>query len=120
MCESNKGATNMSILPYSEEQTREQAQRDRGTAITLAGIQIESIRDHYNKRREVSHRLFERLVQSVKKIGSHIPLTATRAQEFEAKMNKAGTDQFTVHVDGNRVYLEGYFDLSKLHREILW
>jgi hypothetical protein len=79
------------------------------------------LRERFVKRHEVDHGLFWRLVQSMLKIGAHIGLTPERAGELEAKITKTGTgDVFTVHVEGNKIYIEGYFDLNKLKQEILW
>jgi len=111
----------MTIHPFTEQEAQEFQRRSRGNAVDSASVQIDMLRTKFKKRGEVDHGLFQRLVQSVLKIGAHIGLTPERTHELEKKIEKAGTgDNFTVYVDGSRVYIEGYFDLNKLRQEILW
>ena len=112
---------NDAINPLSDDQQREKLRKDRANAINLMCMQAEMLQTNFVKRREVDHSVFGRLVQSILKIVAHIKLDGERAHRFERKMQEAGAgDNFTVHVDGNRVYVEGFFDLNKLHQTMLW
>jgi len=110
----------MVISPFTEK-TAEERRRDRETAIELAGIQIARLADHFDKRHEVSRSIFRRIVQSLLKIGGHLPMAHDHAEALQAKLNAAGMkDQWTLHIEGDSIYIEGYFNLKALQKEVLW
>lgn len=110
----------MVLTPYTEADAREQERRERRSALNVLSFQVEQLRDGFTKRGGVSHGLFERIVQSLLKIGRHIPVSPESADRFEQKLNRAGTGEFVVNMEGPKVFLSGYFEMDKIRREMLW
>jgi hypothetical protein len=110
----------MMVYPYTEKVAREKQRMDREGAISLAGIQFEMLIRAFAKRHTVSRDLFQRIVQSMLKIGGHLTLTPERTESLEKKLQGAGMNEFSVYRDGNRIYIEGFYDMDKLRKEILW
>jgi hypothetical protein len=111
----------MTLHPFTAKDEQEKARRDRASHVNLAGIQMERLWHNFDRTKKVEHNLFHRLVQSLLKIGAHIPMTVEHAESLEKKMRGAATeDTQMVHIDGNRIYIEGYYDLNKLRQELLW
>ena len=104
----------------AQAETKEKRRRDREATISIAIIQMEMLARHFDKRREVSHNIFQRIVKSLLRIGGHIPLSVERAEGMEKALRDAGVKEPTISLDGDRIYLEGYFDLDKLRQEVLW
>jgi hypothetical protein len=112
----------MIIERATPEKVKERQRKDREAAISIAGIQMEMLVSRFEKQRKVSHDLFRRLVKSLLRVGAHIRWGTEdgSADDLEQKLHKVGSDGHTVNVDGGRIYIEGYFDLGELRKEILW
>jgi hypothetical protein len=110
----------MIIYEQTAKTERDKQRSERESAISVAGIQLEMLIRHFAKRREVPRSIYQRLVQSVIKIGAHLSLTVERVEEFEKKLRNAAPGDHTISMQGNRMYIQGYFDLDKLKKEVMW
>jgi hypothetical protein len=112
----------VTLNPFTERDAQEKARRDRATHVHLAGIQMERLLFSFDRTKKVNHELLQRLIQTLLKVGGHIPMTHERAESLEAKLKAAVTDdgEYTLRIQGNRIYIEGYFDLNKLKNDMLW
>ncbi len=109
------------INPLSSERAREQVFKDRADAIALLNVQADMLQQNFFSRREVSHPIVQRITQMLLKLVATIRMDDVAPERLEKKFREAGTgDSFTVHVSQGKIYIEGYFDLNKLHRSLLW
>jgi len=106
----------------SEHRDAEKLRQARGGAINIAVLQAEMLQTHFVKTRTVSLQYWHRLIASLLKLGGHLQITPEDRARLENKMVGAisGDGQGTVNVEGNKIYIEGYFDINKLHQHILW
>lgn len=103
----------------SEHRDAEKLRQARGGAINIAVLQAEMLQTHFVKTRTVSLQYWHRLIASLLKLGGHLQITPEDRSRLEQKLYNAG-DNCSVNVEGNRIYIEGYFDINKLRQHILW
>jgi hypothetical protein len=112
----------MTLHPYTERDAQEKARRDRAMNVSVASIQMGRLEHTFNRTKKVDHTIFQRLIQTLLKIGGHIPMSQERAENLKYKLQGAvtGDGQCTVQVESGRIYVEGYFSLNKLKDGMLW
>ncbi|SRR5258706_15803234 len=109
------------INPLSGKEQTERIHKDRSSAVELMCVQADMLKAHYDKRKEVSHQIVQRITQKLLSLVATIRMDDVAPERLEKKLYEAGTgDSFTVHVSQGKIYIEGYFDLSKLHKSLLW
>ncbi len=94
--------------------------RVRTASMNLLPTVVDMLHARWTQRREVSWGMFDKLVKHLLIIGQHRRANHEYAQKLESKVVSCGVDSYTVHVDDNRIYIEGYFDINKLQKELLW
>jgi len=104
----------------NEHGDAEKLRQARGGAINIMVMQAEILQTHFVKTRTVSLDYFHRLIKSLLKVSSHLQATPEDRSRLEQKLYNAGTGTFSVNLEGNRVYIEGYFDINKLRQTMLW
>lgn len=100
----------------------EQAWERHERAVIVDGLRfrVEALCDQYEKRNEVSRASFWQIVKLLLKIGKHIKTDDDDKERLDKALFQAGTGEFVVDLEGDKVFITGRFDIAKLRKEMLW
>ena len=105
----------------NEHQDAEKLRQARGGAINIMVMQAEMLQTHFVKTRTVSLQYFHRLVVSLLKMGVHLQTTPEDRARLEKKISDAIVGESgAVNIEGNKIYIEGYYDINRLRQTMLW
>ena len=105
----------------NEHRDAEKLRQARGGAINIMVMQAEMLQTHFIKTRAISVQYFHRLIASLLKVGGHLQTTPEDRERLEKKLTGAVVSAVgSVNVEGNKIYIEGYYDINKLRQTMLW